>query len=96
VPKTWGGNFGAYPQIGKEVGEELIAKGKPTVLCNIWSSMMVRAGSSCEGVLPNSFKTDKNPALAEMLYHGWKVITAFCAPLPCPSSLPSAFLVIAQ
>jgi hypothetical protein len=60
----------AYAQVGKEVGEELIAKGRPVVVCDLWTAMMTGAGWTDEGVLPGSLKTDKNPALAEMLYDG--------------------------
>jgi hypothetical protein len=58
-------------ELGLESGlEELLAKGRPVVVCDLWAAMMARAGWSGEGVLPGSLKTDKNPALAEMLYDG--------------------------
>ncbi|KFY10645.1 hypothetical protein V491_07555 [Pseudogymnoascus sp. VKM F-3775] len=63
-------NSKAYAQVGKEVGEELIAKGRPVVVCDLWAAMMARAGWTGEGELPGSLKTDRNPALAEMLYDG--------------------------
>lgn len=60
----------AYARVAKEVGEELIAAGRPVVVCDLWTAMMMRAGWTGEGVLPGSLKTDKNAALAEMLYDG--------------------------
>lgn len=63
-------NSKAYAQVGKEVGEELIAKGRPVVVCDLWAAMMVRAGWTGKGALPGSLKTDRNPDLAEMLYDG--------------------------
>ncbi|KFY70792.1 hypothetical protein V498_10215, partial [Pseudogymnoascus sp. VKM F-4517 (FW-2822)] len=63
-------NSRAYARVGKEVGEELIAKGRPVVICDLWTAMMTRAGWTGEGVLAGSLKASKNPALAEMLYDG--------------------------
>lgn len=63
-------NSRAYARVGKEVGEELIAKGRPVVVCDLWTAMMTRAGWTGEEVLAGSLKASKNLALAEMLYDG--------------------------
>ncbi|KFY29012.1 hypothetical protein V493_02608 [Pseudogymnoascus sp. VKM F-4281 (FW-2241)] len=63
-------NSRAYSQVGREVGEELIAKGRPVVVCDLWTAMMKRAGWTGEGVLAGSLKADKNPVLAEFLCDG--------------------------
>ncbi|KAF2744145.1 GDSL Lipase/Acylhydrolase family protein [Sporormia fimetaria CBS 119925] len=60
----------AYARVAKEVGEQLIAEGKPVVICDLWTAMMKRAGWTGQGVLPGSLKAGKNPAFAEMMYDG--------------------------
>lgn len=85
-------NSKAYAQVGKEVGEELIAKGRPVVVCDLWATMMARAGWAGEGELPGSLKTDRNPALAEMLYDGMQNNFALalisCQTSKIPSLIP--------
>ena len=56
--------------MAKEVGQMLIAAGRPVVVCDLWTAMMAKAGWTGDGVLPGSLKASKNAALAEMLYDG--------------------------
>lgn len=60
----------AYARVANEVGQKLIATGRPVVVCDLWTAMMAQAGWTGKGVLPGSLKANKNAALAEMLYDG--------------------------
>lgn len=63
-------NARAYAQAAKEVGEELIAKGRQVAVCDLWSAMMARAGWTGEVQLTGSLGVDRNPVFSEMLYDG--------------------------
>ena len=63
-------NARAYAQAAKEVGEELIAKGRQVVVCDIWAAMMARVGWRGETPLPGSLDVERNPVFTEMLYDG--------------------------
>jgi hypothetical protein len=87
----------AYARVAKDVGKELIARGSPVVICDLWTAMMARAGWTGEGVLPGSLKAARNAALADMLYDGMYatlillVITdAFLFNIQASTSIPPA------